>query len=369
MDPASYQAAGLYDPASPKAAERLALLEWLSGRGVSIDEMVRALHAHSLTGLAGDLALNPGARLTAAELGERVGWSEDRVIALSRAAGIRVLPGEKAYTEADEILFTSFTTAEALFGAAPVRRFTQTLGAATATIAEAAVSLFQVTVEGPMRDEGRSELELAQENLRAVESLPGVEALMQLLFRAHMAAATRRLREARPRASVDTAPLAVGFVDLVGFTPLADRMSPRELREVVERFEDSAYDVVTSGGGRLVKIIGDAVMFVAVAPAAACDIALTLVERFAEDASVTPRGGIAVGDLLVRGGDYYGPIVNLAARIADLAVPSEMLVTQDVAAQGGAGLRFEPAGKRMVKGLDAPVSLLTVERAVSAHGS
>jgi adenylate cyclase len=214
-----------------------------------------------------------------------------------------------------------------------------------------------------MRASGRSELELAQENLRAIESLDGVQAILQLLFRAHMAAATRRLRAARPRASVDTAPLAVGFVDLVGFTPLAQRMSPRELREVVERFEDTAHDVVTARGGRLVKVIGDEVMFIAVDPAVACDIALTLVERFAGDASVKPRGGIAVGDLLVRGGDYYGPIVNLAARVADLAVPAEMLVTQEVAAHGGAGLRFEPAGKRMVKGLDAPVSLLAVERA------
>lgn len=363
MDPASYQAAGLYDPTAPRAAERLALLDWLAARGITIEQMARALRAGSLTGLAGDLALSPGERLTAAELGARVGWSAERVIGLSRAAGIRVLPDEKAYTESDEILFSAFTGAEALFGATPVRRFTHTLGAATATIAEAAVSLFQVNVEGPMRDEGRSELELAQENLRAVESLGGVEALMQLLFRAHMAAATRRLREARPRASVDTARLAVGFVDLVGFTPLAQRMSPRELRDVVERFEETAHEVVTSVGGRLVKIIGDEVMFIAVDPAVACDIALTLVERFAGDATVTPRGGIAVGELLVRGGDYYGPIVNLAARVADLAVPAEMLVTQDVAAQGGAGLRFEPAGKRMVKGLEAPVSLLTVERA------
>ncbi|MCW5889046.1 MAG: adenylate/guanylate cyclase domain-containing protein [bacterium] len=365
-DPASYQAAGLYDPAAPGAGGRLALLEWLAARGITIAQMVRADREASLTGLAGDLALSPGARMTAAELGARVGWPEDRVIGLSQAAGLRVRPHEKAYTESDTLLFTAFDGGEALFGDGPIRRFTHTLGASLATIAEAAVSLFQVNVEGPMRDEGRPELELAQQNLRAVESLGNVEALMQLLFRSHMAAATRRLREARPRASVDTARLAVGFVDLVGFTPLASRMSPRELRDVVERFEDTAHDVVTAGGGRLVKVIGDAVMFITVDPAAAGDVALTLVERFTGDASVTPRGGIAVGEVLVRGGDYYGPIVNLAARVADLAVPSELLVTEDVAAHGGAGLRFAPAGKRMVKGLDAPVSLLTVERAPAA---
>jgi len=122
--------------------------------------------------------------------------------------------------------------------------------------------------------------------------------------------------------------------------------------------------VVTALDGRLVKVIGDEVMFVVRDPAAACDIALTLVERFKGDPAVTPRGGVAVGELLVRSGDYYGPIVNLASRVAQLAVPNEMLVTAEVAAAAsGSRLRFEPAGKRMLKGLDEPVTLLAVERA------
>ena len=66
----------------------------------------------------------------------------------------------------------------------------------------------------------------------------------------------------------------------------------------------------------------------------------------------------------MRGGDYYGPIVNLAARLAELAVPGELLVTNDVATHAqGDTVHFEPAGKRMLKGFDEPVALLTVERA------
>ncbi len=364
MDAGAFQAAGLYDPSAPNAADRLALLEWLAARGITIEQMVRAHRETSLTGLAGDLALNPGRRLDAAELAARIGWTTEQVIALSLAAGLKVEPGDPAYDESDVPMFASFTGGASLFGATALRRFTHTIGAAMASVAEAAVSLFQVNIEGPLRAQGRSELELAEQNLRAVESLGRVQAMMHGLFRAHVNVAIRRLRKARPRASIDTARLAVGFVDLVGFTPLAHRVSSSELREVVERFEDTAHDVVTVGGGRLVKLIGDEVMFITVDPASACEIALTLVEQFASDASVTPRGGIAVGDLLVRGGDYYGPIVNLAARVAQLAVPSEMLVTPDVAASAAnAPLRFEPAGKRMVKGLDEPVPLLTVERA------
>src|SRR5262249_47383881 len=153
----------------------------------------------------------------------------------------------------------------------------------------------------------------------------------------------------------------VGFVDLVGFTPLSQQLSEAELAGVVERFEDTAYDVTTARDGRVVKLIGDEVMFVAGDAAAACDIALTLVERFAGDPSATPRGGLAYGNLLVRGGDYYGPIVNLASRLAELAVPNELLVTTGVADHARSpGLHFEPAGRRMPKGFDAPVTLLTV---------
>lgn len=76
------------------------------------------------------------------------------------------------------------------------------------------------------------------------------------------------------------------------------------------------------------------------------------------------RGALAAGELLFRGGDYYGPIVNLAARLADLAVPHEVLVTPEVATQAAVkGLRFEPAGKRMLKGFDDPALVLTVGRA------
>ncbi|MEO6027167.1 MAG: hypothetical protein ABIR79_09910 [Candidatus Binatia bacterium] len=61
---------------------------------------------------------------------------------------------------------------------------------------------------------------------------------------------------------------------------------------------------------------------------------------------------------------FSGPSVNLASRVAELAVPNELLVTEDVATSiGAAGIRFLPAGRRMVKGLDAPVTLLAVERA------
>jgi len=198
--------------------------------------------------------------------------------------------------------------------------------------------------------------------VRGIEALETVRVMLRNLFGAHVETAIRRFREARPRRAADTATMAVGFVDLVGYTRLTHHMVPLELAEVVGRFEDAAYDIASARDGRVVKLVGDEVMFVTRDPAAACDIALALVERFAADASVTPRGGVAYGELLVRNGDYYGPVVNLASRVAQIAVPNEMLVTAEVAAAAGESLHFTPAGRRMLKGFDEPVPLLAVER-------
>jgi adenylate cyclase len=365
MDAADFQAAGLYEPRARRAAERLALLEWLAGRGVTLEQMVRAQREGSLTGIAGDLALRSGPQFALAEVAERAGLTPARVEAIRFAAGLApVDPDEPAFSEEDATSFAAFAVGAATFGEEATRRFSRVIGSSLARIAEAAVWLFLATVEGPIRDTTGSELALAQANLRALENARVIPVAVTGLFRAHMETAIRRLRQARSGYSTDTAHLTVGFVDLVGFTTMSRRMTTRELAAVVDRFEDTAHAVATARNGRVVKLIGDEVMFVTLDAAAACDIALTLVSEFVGDPSITPRGGLAYGDLLVRGGDYYGPVVNLASRLAELAVPKELLVTREVAEQAVShGLRFEPAGKRLLKGFDEPVTLFAVDRA------
>jgi adenylate cyclase len=364
MTASEFEAAGLYDPKAPNAADRLELLEWLAARGVTVEQMARAARVASLGGLAGDLALRPGERYTPAQAAELAGVPIERVRQLSLAVGLPpAMPEDPVFTDAEARLFGGFSGQAALFGEAPTLRFLRTVGSSLARIAEAAVSLFLVNVEGPMMQQGTNERALAEANLHAIEAVGAVEVMLQFLFRAHMEAAITHFRAARRGGSIDTTYMTIGFVDLVGFTTLSRRMSASELRPVVERFEEAAHDVVTARGGRLVKLIGDEVMFVALDAAAACDTALALFEHFAGDTAVTPRGALATGDLVTLGGDYYGPVVNLAARVAEAAVPKELLVTPAVAAQATApGLRFEPAGKRMLKGFDEPVAVLSVER-------
>jgi class 3 adenylate cyclase len=361
---AEFEAAGLWDPRAPHAADRLALLEWLAGLGISLEQMIGAARQGTLAALPGDLLVRPGGRLSLAEVAALAGMTPEQVETIHLVVGLPpVDPDEATFTREDAESFNAFVVGAALFGEAATRHFGRVLGSSLARIAEAVVSLFLVNLEAPIRDAQGSELALAQAQLRAMQALEVIPAAMRAVLRAHIEAAIRRSRRARTAGAPGAVRIAIGFVDLVGFTPLARQLPPEELAAVVERFEGLASDVVARRDGRVVKLVGDAVMFVTPEAAAACDIALTLVERFAADSAVTPRGGLAHGDVLMRSGDYYGPVVNLAARIGDLAVPHEILVTHEVvAAAGDAALAFAPAGKRRLKGVDEPVPLWTVER-------
>jgi adenylate cyclase len=125
--------------------------------------------------------------------------------------------------------------------------------------------------------------------------------------------------------------LTAGFVDLVGYTALSQELEEEELAGLVSRFEEIAYDTVAAHGARVVKMIGDEVMFVSEEPAAAARIALELSERSTVD-DVLPevRAGLAYGPVVAHEGDYYGPVVNLASRIVELARPGSVLTSADV---------------------------------------
>jgi adenylate cyclase len=118
--------------------------------------------------------------------------------------------------------------------------------------------------------------------------------------------------------------------------------------------------VVGDRGGRVVKLIGDEVMFITPDADAACDIALALVETF-DAQGVTPRGGLSHGEIVARGGDYYGRYVNLAARAVDIADPGTVLCGPGVV-DAATEHRFEAAELRMLKGFTLPVRLSRLRR-------
>jgi adenylate cyclase len=114
---------------------------------------------------------------------------------------------------------------------------------------------------------------------------------------------------------------------------LSEELDIDDLLQLVERFSAIAHDTVVSAGGRIVKTIGDEVMYITDTASTAAAIALQLTEASRGDALLPQtRAGVACGAVLSRDGDYFGPVVNLASRLTEMARPGTVLVSADLAA-------------------------------------
>lgn len=151
----------------------------------------------------------------------------------------------------------------------------------------------------------------------------------------------------------------MGFADLVGSTEVLRALSVKEMAEMVRRFEEQVWDLVSRAGGRVVKLIGDEAMFVVDDPGRACEVGLGLVE-----ASPHPvRVGLAHGPVVQLYGDYYGETVNLAARLVRSATPSTLLVSQTVRDFVREAFTFQSFDPLVLKGFAEPVPVYGVQRA------
>jgi adenylate cyclase len=160
--------------------------------------------------------------------------------------------------------------------------------------------------------------------------LPMLLQVMDYVWRRHVQAEARA-RMAREHADGDPDHRVVGFADLVGFTALSQQVDAHELAAVVDRFETIAYDTVNRLGGRVVKMIGDEVMFSVPDNAAAVEIALSLAETYRDDDELSDvRVGLACGPVLQREADLFGPVVNRASRIVNIAFPGSVVVSGEV---------------------------------------
>jgi adenylate cyclase len=167
----------------------------------------------------------------------------------------------------------------------------------------------------------------------------------------------RRLEEAlRRRTTLEAGghpTLAVGFVDLVGFTRTSSSMQTDELGRLLGRFEALASDVITEAGGRVVKLIGDEAMLVFPTADQAAQGTIELVDACAAGDLPSARAGLSLGQVLARGGDYFGRAVNLASRLVDVAPPDTVLVDDAFteAIGGTMTLVIEPQRRKRLKGL------------------
>jgi len=199
----------------------------------------------------------------------------------------------------------------------------------------------------------RAGLSVDEAYTTAERLLPHLEPLLTHVWRLQLAAQVDRVLS-DDDTLVDAQHLTVAFADIVGFTRLSRRLAERDLARVVERFEESAADVVAAAGSRVVKTLGDEVLFIADGPGEAAQAALDLHMMLAADEVVPElRIGMATGLVIARMGDIYGTTVNLASRLTAIARPGTVVVDVATAEDLVGDPRFETTAlwPRPVRGL------------------
>jgi adenylate cyclase len=163
-------------------------------------------------------------------------------------------------------------------------------------------------------------------------------------------------REIAPRPTRQ--PPAIAFLDLTGYTALAEERGDEAAAAVASELAGVVQDAARTHGGRPVKWLGDGVMFHFDDPGGAIRSGLELVEQTESAISVPARIGINAGAVIVQEGDYFGRTVNVAARIADYAGPRDVLVSEEARQNADvAGVDFELVGDVPLKGVSKPVRL------------
>lgn len=298
-------------------------------------------------------------RYTLEELADRSSVPKDLVRELHVAMGL-TLPDK--FSKADlqwarnVRRFLDVMSVEALIRAARVR------GSALSAVARADLSIVRDELMLPMRQAGADDLTMAVALSEATEALEevGRQALVHAYEAQLDAQLDGELVAMAARSAREEVDIAVGFLDVEGYTALSSRIDPAGLDAVIEAFERRVLSVTSDVADvSPVKYLGDAVMLVAADAADLAEVMLDMTRPVDDLADAPLRGGMAAGSVLVREGDYFGTPVNLAARLTDQARAWSVLAADDLEEQLEG--RFEYRRIRPVKirgvGLRRPLAL------------
>src|SRR6266545_633563 len=175
--------------------------------------------------------------------------------------------------------------------------------------------------------------------------------------------------------------VTIVFSDVVGSTPLGERLDPESLRELTTRYYRQMAGVLERHGGRVSKFIGDAAMAVFGVPRTHEDDALRAVRAASELAPALAelnheleaawgmrlllRTGVNTGEVVV-GDDLYGQdvtvgdAVNLAAPLEHAAAPGQVVLGESTYRLVRDAVEVEPLPPLAVKGKAEPVSAWTL---------
>lgn len=354
-----FDAEGLLDDLEDGEARaaRLELLRRLSDDGVALDELREAVAEGRLVLLPVERALTgDGPRYSRRDLAEEAELDEDLLRRIWRAMGMA--EPERNDIEAFGVDELEAAKASKRFLDAGIpeqdvlaltRAMSQALTGLSASVGAAFAAAY-------LR-EGDNEAELALRYAEATRELvPLLDETVAHLLHIHLRERARSAvigsseLESGRLAGAQT--VAIAFADLVGFTKLGERLSTEELGDVAGRLEELAAEVAEPPV-RMVKTIGDAAMLASDDPDALLAAALALVEAAESEGESFPavHAGLALGEALPRGGDFYGRPVNLASRIADFARPGSVVADKELREAADGDWEWSRIGSRRLKGV------------------
>jgi adenylate cyclase len=201
---------------------------------------------------------------------------------------------------------------------------TRVLGQALSRVAYAQAENLETRPASDQGPSGSTRLEIDEERLSTIVPVlfeGNFERFLSYAWRRHLAEAIRHQLDGHENDAV------VGFADLVGYTTITNRIEPEDLPDLISRFERLAYHHVSQAGGRVIKFIGDAVMFTAPNAMSAAAAGLGLRTSKLEDMTLPKvRVGMAMGPVVAIEGDLFGDTVNRANRLTEVANPGTVVV-------------------------------------------
>jgi adenylate cyclase len=348
----------LCDPLAPDTPDRLELIQYVLGLGATLEDVAGA---SNLGELALDLTLRPRGPLTLSEVAASAGIDWPTTLRLMTAIGLSTDPDFPVTADEAETVRLLAGAHNDLLGEEATLQLARVTGNAMARLAETVVGVFRLQVEVPRRDAGVRYIDMVKDYADLTQNLlPAFVSGLDAVLRRQIVAVAERMWSTDAERSVVTVQRTVGFVDLVGYTSATAGWSLRELTDVLIEFDLRTSEIVAAGHGQIVKTIGDEAMFVTEDVDDACRIALDLI---AASGGTLPavRIGLACGEMASVFGDLYGPDVNLASRLVDVAEPSTAVVSEQVRGGQSGRFRFEELPPLTLKGVVGPTTAYRIE--------
>lgn len=283
-------------------------------------------------------------RWTAKEVVEATGSSMEQVRRVWRALGFPE-PTDDAphFTDGDIRILTILNKAvdDGMLSLETTLNLTRGVGQTMSRLADWEVATLTPRLEEVAKEvtsdpegERESDTRLTLATLLAKTFADDFEQLLVHAWRRHVAVAVSRM-EALSVGSETQASIVqtVGFADLVQFTALTNEIGEIRIGDLVEVFEQRCHDVVARNGGRVIKSLGDSVLFVTDEAVAGLQIAEGIISVIGRDARMPDvRLGLATGSVVMRMGDVFGPPVNMAARLTTVARKNRVIIDAATAA-------------------------------------